>query len=246
MIKLSRSLILVLSLATVAGCATTQEKKPKSDDPAQLNLQLGMSYLQAGRLEIAKEKLDKAQELDPNLAEVYNARGVLHEELREYKQAEAQYAKATQTRSDYTVAEMNYARMLCQNDQASVGEQRFQALVPKLESTLQVQALIGSAVCAYKVSALDRAESNLRRALELEPNNPSATLELVELLQMQGQSRQARGLLQQYHAMAGYSPRSLQLGINIANALSDSTMQREMTQLLKSRFANSPEAVRAR
>lgn len=35
MIKLSRSLILVLSLATVAGCATTQEKKPKSDDPAQ-------------------------------------------------------------------------------------------------------------------------------------------------------------------------------------------------------------------
>jgi type IV pilus assembly protein PilF len=69
---------------------------------------------------------------------------------------------------------------------------------------------------------------------------------LAELNYGEGEYLKARAFLQRYHALAGYSPESLWLGISIEDKLGDSPLQRQYTQMLLSDFADSDAAQRVR
>lgn len=69
--------------------------------------------MQSGRLDVATEKLLKAVQYNENYPEAHNALGVLYEELREYGPAETHFKRAMELKSDYTLAKLNYARLLC-------------------------------------------------------------------------------------------------------------------------------------
>ncbi|HXH02505.1 MAG TPA: type IV pilus biogenesis/stability protein PilW [Candidatus Competibacteraceae bacterium] len=239
------ALLLVLVLG---GCAAVGKQggavASSTAEAAQLNLKLGVGYIQSGRYEIAKEKLYKALEYDPGLVEAHNALGVLYEEQGEMAQAEQEYGRAVELSPDYQLAVMNYARLLCLNGKHAEGEQRFLTVIAKNQREMLAAAYTGAGLCARELKAADRAETYLRKALAEEPDAPAPLLELADLLYAQDQAQQARGLLQRYHSLAGYSPRSLLLGVNIAQSLGDKALRREYSQLLQSRFADSAEARR--
>jgi type IV pilus assembly protein PilF len=236
-------ILLFISLL-VTACASTGPQPSQSSDsePAQVNLQLGIGYLQNGRYDVAREKLQRALQFDPRLAEAENALGVMYEQLGDSGLSERHYQRALEIKPDYLLAKMNLGRLLCANGQIPRGQQLFleAAADRRLEET--EIAYTGAGVCAQLGGDLAQAERYYRQALEVNSFAPPPLLELARLKHDQGRNGEARDLLQRYHKRASFSPASLQLAIAIETALGNTVMRDEYAQLLRSRFANSNEA----
>ncbi len=239
---------LMLLMLSLGACSTTPGGPESIDkelrEAAQINLRLGMGYIQSGRYETAQQKLEKALEYDPTLLEAYNALGVMYEEMGKMGEAEQNYRRAAERADRYPTAVMNHARVLCTMGDYATGESQYQRLFDASDRETKANAYTGAAQCAIEAKEPVRAESHLRLALENEPGNTLALIELADLLQSQSQHLQARGYIQRYHELAGYSPRSLFLAVSIARSLNDSDGVKQYSTLLKSRFAQSPEAQR--
>lgn len=227
-------------VAALAGCAGQPTQGVSRDKAAEANLKLGVGYMQAGHFDVAEAKLKKALVYDERYDEVHNALGVLYEERGQAELAEQHYRRAVELNSGYTLAAINYGRFLCGHRRAAEGMDRL--LAATAESDMAEDAYIAAGVCARSLPDAQRAEQLLRQALELDPNSIRALYELADLSHDQGKHLQARAFLQRYHALAGYSPASLWLGIGIEEALGDPQLRREYAALLLSRFADSKEA----
>lgn len=236
--------ILLLVGLLLSACASTGPEPVRSDDsePARINLQLGIGYLQNGRYEVAREKLQKALQYDPQLAEAENALGVMYEQLGDSGLSERHYRRAMEIKPDYLLARMNLGRLLCASGQIARGQQLFldAATDPQLDET--EIAYTGAGVCARRGGDPAQAERYYRQALEANPHATGTLFELAQLTHNQGRNTEAQDFLQRYHKRASFSPASLQLAIAIEAALGDTRMRDEYAQLLRSRFANSDEA----
>lgn len=237
-----------LTLPLLAGCAGLWG--PAADSPeasaATLNMQLGISYMQQGNFDVALEKLNKAISYNDRLAEAHNALGVLYDETRQPVLAEQHFQRALALDPGFTLAQLNYAQFLCTHNKPADGESRFLALAanpPNGAVDIAIRAYSGAAVCALATADRPRAESYLRKALELKDDS-TVLYRLADLYYAQGDYLKARAFLQRFHSQAGYNPESLWLGISIEEKLGDTALQRQYTDLLLSRFAESAAARR--
>lgn len=243
-------LLIVTLVVALGGCAATsppparESQTTADDDPSQLNLKLGIGYMQSGRFDVALDKLKKAVEFDPNLAEAHNALAVLYEETGQNRLAEEHFLKATQVNPQYALAQSNYGRFLCTTGRAAQGEAQFLLAANSGNLDAPEIAYTGAAICARLQGASDRAEGYLRRALEIDPFHDGTLLEMASINHQQSRDAEASEFLERYHQQAGYHPQSLSLGIAIADAMGDSRLRREYAELLLSRFADSNEARR--
>lgn len=240
---------LMLSLTLLlAACANTQEQE-FNRNVAEANFKLGVGYMQSGHFNVAAEKLLKALQYDDNYPEAHNAIAVLYEEIREYGPANEHYRRAIDLKPDYTLARMNYARFLCLREpaQTAEGESEFQKIIadPNNAGVNAAEAYTGLAICARQRNDPVQAETWLRQALDINPNNTSALFELAKLSQSQNKTLQARAFLQRYHSQSRPTRQSLWLGITIESSQDgDPLLRRDYSALLLAQYPNSDEARR--
>jgi type IV pilus assembly protein PilF len=239
---------ITLCLAMLLGACASPERE-YNESVAEVNFKLGIGYMQSGHFEVASEKLLKAVQFNDNYPEAHNALAVLYEEIREYNPAETHYKRAIDLKPDYTLAKLNYARFLCMREPLRIteGEAEFQKLAadPANAGAFAADAYAGMALCARQRNDPAQAETWLRKALELDPNNTSALYALAELSQTQNKTLQGRAFLQRYHARTRPTAQSLWLGVVIEQARDgDPQLRREYGVLLLSQFPNSDEARR--
>ncbi len=245
--SLSSTLLLSLLLA---GCASSKDAEFK-DNVSEANFKLGIGYMQSGRLDVATEKLIKAVQYNENYPEAHNALGVLYEELREYGPAATHFKRAIELKPDYTLAKLNYARLLYTREPLRIaeGESEFQRIAadPSSAGATAADAYAGLGICANKRDDPAQAETWFRKALDQNPNNSSALYGLAELSQTQGKMLQGRAFLQRYHSQSRPTAQSLWLGVTIESSPDgDSRMLQEYRSALLSQFPNSEEAQRLR
>ena len=240
---------LTLFLALLLGaCASTKEQE-FNDNVAEANFKLGIGYMQSGHFEVATEKLLKALQFKDNYPEAHNAIGVLYEEIREYGPAESHYKRAIDLKPDYTLTRLNYARFLCLREpvRTAEGESEFQRIIadPANAGASASDGYTGLALCARQRNDPAQAETWLRQALEINPNNTSALFEMARLSQTQGKTLQARAFLQRYHSQSRPTLQSLWLGITIESSQEgDPLLHRDYKAVLVAQFPNSDEARR--
>ncbi len=150
---------------------------------------------------------------------------------------------------DYTLARLNYARLLCTREpvRTAEGESEFQKIAadPANAGATAADAHAGLGLCARRRNDPAQAETWLRKALEQNPNNTTALYEMAELSQTQGKALQGRAFLQRYHAQTRPTPQSLWLGVTIESSPDgDPLLRREYGVVLTSQFPNSDEARR--
>ncbi len=230
--------VLGLALGACAGTPPPSE----TGGAAELNLKLGVGYMQAGYFDVALEKLQKALDYGPDLAEAHNAIAVLYEETGDDELAEHHYRRAIELDPAYVLARMNYGRYLCSHGRPQAGEAQFLDAASDAEPDVRDRLYAGAGSCARRVPAPSRAEEHLRRALEVNPRHAPALLELADLSHETGRDLQARAFLQRFHARAGYSAQSLHLGIRIEEALGGSQLRQDYTARLLTQFGDSREA----
>ena len=80
----------------LGGCASDGlggsmmgQSSDKAKKAAELQVQLAQEYLKRGDLEVARDKLIRALELDPYSAQAHTLSGFLNETIKEYVQAES-------------------------------------------------------------------------------------------------------------------------------------------------------------
>jgi type IV pilus assembly protein PilF len=225
------------------GLGGTESIKPTvaTNDIAQINLKLGITYLRRGEYEKSLAKLQKAQAADPRYPPTYNTLGVLHQQLGDMVTAEKYFKQALSLDSSDAPTLNNYGQFLCQQARYDEAEETFlKATQNPLYSTPEI-AHSNAGTCAMIQGRLDAAETHFRNALE---KNPRVAIALIQMSQISYETASylsARAYMQRYLEVGSHTAKSLWLGIRIERELGDKNTLSSYTLLLKNKFPDSRE-----
>ncbi|MDA0747962.1 MAG: tetratricopeptide repeat protein [bacterium] len=170
-------------------------------DTAEGLYDAGSTYLRLGQLDRALDAFNRALEMDPTLADAYNARGVIFTRRREYDKALEMYEKALEHNSNDAGFRINVAITYHLQGRKDASEKAYQEALNLNQDFSGVLDFIGKAPSAairaaapavdplqklaaekayddgaayLRLNALDKALDSFNRALELDPNNAEA------------------------------------------------------------------------
>lgn len=241
--------VLLLATVALAGCATSSQRdSPRTSaagrkaSAAEINVSLGQSYMRQGKLEIAKEKLDRALALDPKLPDAHTVMAVLYEQINDPASAAKHYQRASELAPKTGVVNNNYGAFLCKRGQYEAADKLFaRALQDPFYDTPAV-ALTNRGTCAQKWKKPALAEESFRKALQITPNQPDALLALADILYRKGDFFRARAFVQRHDAGGRAGPDALLLAMQIEEALGDRRAATDYQKRLLQQYPESEQA----
>ncbi len=231
----------------LAGCAS---KPPvtadavNEDSSAMINARLGLTYLQQGNFEVAESKLRKALESEPELLLPHLYIAELYNRTRRFDLAEEHFRIAMKLAPSEGLVHNNYGVYLCSRRQYAEAEQHFLKAAEARGYRVPDEALENAALCVMGIPDAGRAETHLRRALELNPRRVRALYMLAELKYEQGDFLSARGFVERLYAVAPKTPATLWLGVRIEQKLGADREANRLERELLEQFPDSKEAGR--
>jgi len=238
-----------LSSLMLGGCGAAAQTQVKKEDPraqkeeaARVHTELGQKYLQQGKTEVALDKLNKALEFDPDYVDAHTVIAVLYESINDPAKAEEHYRRAAQLKPKGGAENNNYGRFLCTQGHYDEAQGYFQKALADPFYDTPALAMSNAGSCLFHAGKRDEAETMLRKALALNPNDPGALLSMGGVLYEKGEYLNARAFLQRYEAAAGAQPASLLLGRNIELRLGNASGASEYSRKLLRNFPQSREA----
>jgi len=253
MVRSMRLIAVLAAIAFVAGGCVTQttkgrkQPKEKPEEAAEINVDLGVSYLRQGDLRSAQAKLEKAIELDPSNVTAQRALGLVYERLGDIPGAERHYRKAVSIAPGDPEALNSLGAFLCRDDKSRAEALRMfdRAIAVPQSKNFSDKAMLNTnaGVCA-KNESLERAENYLRRALAFDPEFPDALLQLADVAYQRENFLQARAFLQRYSTIASSSPELLWLSFRVETAMGDMKAADAAARALRQDFPESVETRR--
>lgn len=215
---------LMLALLSLLGCAAggaAVKPESKQAQAAALQVKMGQEYLTKGDLEQARDKLQRALDLDPNSVDAHTLVAVLNERIGRPEVAEKHYRRAVELKPEAGALNNNYGAFLCAQGRYDEAQQRFALAADDPFYKTPAMALANAGVCARKVGDAGVAESRFRRALELDARNLTALYELAHIAHEQGQHLRARAFIQRYEAVTPADAGLLLLASKVESKLGD-------------------------
>lgn len=239
-----RYLLLISVCASTCACGLVpnfSDGMSRSEE-ANLNLQMGVRYMDMGMLEVAQEKLDTAYDLDSRNPEILNALGVFYERIKEYEKAEDFYQSAISKDSKNYNIKNNYGRFLCERGQFEKGISLLQESLddPMNNRTWLELSNIGN--CYVQQNNSTQGEDYFRRALQINPAYAPALLEMLKISYNQQQYMSARAFMERFQAAAKPTPESLWLGFQTERALGNRSASENYKEQLMAAFPTSKQA----
>jgi len=236
----TRLFLCLLALMTVA--CSSDVSIVKSENPADVHLQLGVRYLSLNKLDIAKENLLKALDLEPGNVAAHNALGFLYEKLNEADDAREEYAKALDLAPNDLGVQNNYGRFLCEHGEFEKGMVLLEPVSINPLNDRQWLALTNAGRCQLSMGQKQQAEAYFRQALQLNQAYAPALLEMQKLSFEKADYWSAKGFLQRYLSVSEHTPQTLWIAIQTERAQGNNELANEYQKLLLERFPISPEA----
>lgn len=245
MSKNARNWGTLLLLVTLTACNSTGGTRPEyvAPDPkaAEINMRLGINYMQRGDYAIALEKLQKALKQNPNLPSAHNTIALLYQQLGKMEEAEAHFLEAVERDPEYSQAQNNFGVFLCSQQRYDEAEKRFLKAIENPLYNSPEFAYENAGLCANRKPDKEKAEGYFRKALQIEPTLSKSLLQMAELSYESGNYLQARAYIQRYQASANWTAQALYLAIKTENKLDDQNAVASYSLLLRSRFPDSDE-----
>ena len=232
------------AVVILAGCTggPVERETSKTDNAAALNAQLGMAYLRQGNLEVAKEKLERAEKQNPRDPDVHSALALLYERINKPELVEQHYRTAVRLAPQNSDFSNNYAIYLCKTGKSEEGVRRFlEAARNPLYRTPEA-AYTNAGVCLRNAKRYAEADANFKRALQSRPNYSEAVYQLGDLQIAQGQPQEARAQVERYLAAFNATPDLLLLGVRAAQATGDRLAAEKYARRLRVEFPGSQQA----
>lgn len=244
-------ILAVLSLASflLAGCVSstttgTLEREP-SGDAAEYNYELGRNYLQNEKFDLARDRLQRAIEIDPRMAKAHMALGMAYEGLDNPRLARDSYEKAVRLAPrDFNIMN-SYAVYLCKRHDYDEARRYFEKAGNHPENDDAERTFTNAGLCMAQKPDLEAAEAFFREALERKSTYGEALLQLCLLKYQQQDYLGARAFLQRFMASNRTTAGVLFLAAEIEGKLGNGRGRTEYVERLLREFPESPEARKA-
>lgn len=237
----------VLAVALVAGCVSTTtgvRPEPDDDDAAQQYYQLGARYFRNGNYKLARDRLIRAIEFDPDLAIAHSALALSYEQLDNPRLADVHHRKAVRAEPDNYSVHNAYAVFLCGQERYEDAAEQFRSAVKIPENDDPEITLTNAGVCMANKPDYDEAESFLRQALEENATYGEALIQMSLLKFKTEDFLHARAFLQRYLSSNKATPDVLYLAVQIEKALGDERASTDYANRLLREFPESSQARR--
>ena len=195
--NIKKSLGLIALFISLSACTGTAVKEHQA---SEYNSELGIRYLQQGRLKLADEKLRKALAQNPNSAQANHYFALLQQQLGSNNQANSYFQKAIKITPNDPELRNNYGSFLCKTNKPQAAVAQFlKAINNPLYSTPEF-AYTNAGICLRKASNTNdaQAEKYFLLALKKKISFPSALLELAKLYKDQGNIHKSQEFMARY------------------------------------------------
>jgi type IV pilus assembly protein PilF len=224
---------------TDGGAIIAEQGAPR--DRARVHTELAGAYYERGNLAVALEELRIAIAADAAYAPAYNVLALVHADLRENDQAQANFERALRLNPTDSDANHNYGWFLCQTGREEQSLRYFLAAVrnPLYATPQKSYALAAS--CAMRKNRDADALEYYERALRLEPNHLASLIGVAQIRYKRGQLAESRALVVRYNQLVEPTAESLWLALRIERKLGDKGAESNYAAQLRRQFVGTPE-----
>jgi len=208
---------------------------------AQIRADLAAGYYERGQMDVALEELGEAAKLDATNPRIYNIYGLVYTVMGETSKAEESFRRAISLAPNDSDIHHNWGVFLCSTGRAREAIPEFeQAIRNPLYKTPEI-ALINAGKCSVTLGDTAKAETYLRQAITVSPNNPVASYNLALLAFRQKRLDEARAWMRPVMQQQTPSPEALYLGMCIERRQGDRQSELSYTSQLRNRYPDSAE-----
>ena len=236
----------LLLLLTACGSASKTDPDNLASESrgkaADARLQAASGYLDAGELDRAKYHLDKALAHDPDNAGVHSTLAYYYSRVGEIERADQHFEKALKLDGKNPSVLDLYGVYLCRQGRYAKAQDMFERAIAIPSNPKMASVLENAGLCAQRSKADDKAIEYFRRALQHNPKQPNALLEMANHELQQQRLERAKGYWDRFKEVGRDSSRSLWIGIQLAHALRDKDMVASLGLKLERLFPDSDEA----
>lgn len=200
--------------------------------------------LRGGDLPRAAELARQALEGDRSLADAHTVLALVAERLGRGAEAGTHYAAAAKLAPAHGIALNNYGVWLCGAGRPAEALPLFDRALADPSYPTPAGALANSGNCAMRAGQAARAERDLRRALALDPAEPTALAAMARVEYAAGDYLQARAFSERRLAAAAATAEVLQLASQIEQKLGDAAASARYVQRMRDEFPLSQQAPR--
>ncbi|AGA32564.1 tfp pilus assembly protein PilF [Thioalkalivibrio nitratireducens DSM 14787] len=235
----------LLAAGLLAGCAGLQPQASVDQRrAAEINAELGISYLRQNELTQAQRSLDRALQFNPNLALAHLGMASLRERQGALDSAEEHYRRALSLDRRDPYVQTNLGDLLCRQGEVREGLELLERATANPSYSARAVALLNAGKCHARAGDTERAEERMREALRIDPQFPDALYELALLTFEDGRPFQTRAFLSRLEAQGIVTPESLLLCYQSERQLGNAEDARRCADRLKRDFRDSDEAAR--
>jgi type IV pilus assembly protein PilF len=166
--------------------------------------------------------------------------GLVYMELKENARAEASFERALRLSPNDSDINHNYGWFLCQTGREGASIKYFEQAIRNPLYATPSRSYSAAGQCSMKTSQKD-AEAYFERALKLEPDEPSALLQLGQIRYKQGNFGEARKLVGRHNKIVNPSAESLWLALRIERRVGERLQEQAFANQLRRRFPTSAE-----
>jgi type IV pilus assembly protein PilF len=225
--------------STRTGGASTQADE---DDAAEYNYQLGARYYRNESYELARDRLERAIELDPKLAKAHMTLGMVYEALENRRLATRSYESAIKAAPRNFDVQNAYAVFLCRQGDFDGAARYFDRASTHPENDNAERTLTNAGLCMAQRPDVAAAERYFRAALDRKSSYGEALLQLCLLKFHQQDYMNARAFLQRFMGSNPTTAGVLYLAAEIEGKLGNENGRNEFVNRLLREFPESPEA----
>lgn len=189
-----------------------------------------------GELDEAMKFARSAQKLDPKAPDPLTAQAVIDSRRGNAVAAGEAYRRAAELAPKRGDVLNNYGTWLCGSGHPAEALVWFDRALADPEYDSRADALANAGGCALDAGQTERAQSDLRQALALDPNNPYALESMARNEVVHGRYFEARAFYQRRLAAAPATLSVLQLAIQVEERLGDRTAAGRFQQRLREEF----------
>ena len=207
---------------------------------ARNHLLLAQRELSLGNLDAAESEAREARDAAPESGDAYSMLALIAERRGRAAEAGELHRRAAELSPSDGGALNNYGVWLCSNGQPAESLVWFERAMAAPGYRTPVAARANAGACAEKAGQLERAERDLRMAIDADPDNAVALGAMARVAFRTGQYRDARAFSQRSLSAGGADPAALLLASQIEQKLGDSAASARYVRRLRDEF---PDAV---
>lgn len=241
---------LLCSSLLLSACVTTVESRlTRKADPEKAvdnYTKLGLGYIQQGRFDRARARLNRALEIDSEYPPANTAMGLLLQSEREPELAEEYFLKSIDYDQDYSRGHYHYGMFLMRGDRFDEACEYLNTAAQDVEYQQRGMAFQNLGLCYYRAGKIDLAITTYERMLKVQRFNAPVLVNLSTLLYEKARYDEAQKYFNRFTRLVDrqksqHSANSLWLGIRLARVNKNSSEEAKLAQVLKANFADSEE-----